>query len=173
MYNPDIDKIANAVWKLFTATEEEKISFRNEHYGKWYDNYSRTATANFSPQNSINLLMFLPSLFLLEETVPTPTPTFPPNPPLTPSAISPPPPNLPSLHFFNGINSFKTEKSDLNAVDLITKINDNCGLNSLFSLSYNIKGWWQSLINNNLGNFDFFLEPAKYYYLYFLNECQF
>jgi len=81
-FNPDIDKIMEAVWKIIDSSDPEIITFRNNHYGSFYSNYQRKVP-DWNKNTSANLLMMLPTVigvsFPTPTLIPTPTSTFPAN----------------------------------------------------------------------------------------------
>jgi len=59
-YNPDIEKINLALWKLVTSTDPKLVAHREAHYGKYWKDYKRVGSFSVDMATSINLLYFLP-----------------------------------------------------------------------------------------------------------------
>ena len=86
-FNPDIDRVMNAVWKVIDSTDPKVVEFRNQHYGSIYNNYQRTVP-DWKKLTSVYLLETLPTVFTASS--PTPTPTLHPTPTLRPTSTPTP-----------------------------------------------------------------------------------
>ena len=73
-FNPDIDRVMNAVWKVIDSTDPQVVAFRDSHYGSIWSNYQRTVP-DWRKTTSINLLIMLPTVITALLPTPTPTPT--------------------------------------------------------------------------------------------------
>lgn len=72
-FNPDIDRVMNAVWKVIDSTDPQVVEFRKQHYGNIYSEYQPTVP-DWPKTTSIYLFQMLPTVITVLPPPPTSTP---------------------------------------------------------------------------------------------------
>lgn len=62
VYNPDVDTINRALWKLAARKDPKAVTHRGAHYGTFYMGYKHVGKMSVDLATSLSLLQFLPSL---------------------------------------------------------------------------------------------------------------